>query len=289
MKTGFAMVYDAAQEQIVAFGGRDKNFDGVDETWLYDCKTHTWSDAKPAAGPPYRTSHAMVYDPVRKTVLMFGGDDFTKAYDDLWEYDSALNTWTKLSPDNPPDARQMHGMTYDSDRDVVLMYGGRRTGGGASFDGTWEYSRSTNAWRSLDPEHRPPSQDHVKIAYDPVSKRTILFTGATGRSTANVGTWAFENGDWTKLDTGVSPTAGHASIVYDQKISKLVLIGQDEGSMGMNTWTFDGATNKWTVLSPSGSPAFREHCGMAFDELSDSFVLAGGFPRNDNWTMKIKK
>lgn len=289
MRTEFAMVYDAAHEQIVAFGGRDKEWDPLDETWIYDCKTHTWANAQPAASPSYRGTHAMVYDPVRETVLMFGGDDFTRAFNDLWEYDSGSNTWTELSQDNPPDARQMHGMVYDSDRDVVVMYGGRRTGGGASFDGTWEYSRSTNTWRSLDPEHRPPSQDHVKIAYDPVSKRTILFIGATGRSLAGVGTWAFENGDWTKLETGASPTAGHGSLLYDRKIGMLVLIGTDEGSGDMDTWTFDGETNEWTMLSPSRSPALREHGGMAFDERSDSFLVAGGFPRSDNWTMKVKE
>ena len=86
----------------------------------------------------------------------------------------------------------MHGMTYDAKRDVILMFGGRRTGGGAQFQDTWEYRARTNSWRSLDPVHSPPAQDHAKIAYDPRSKRPILFTGAIGHNTASVATWAYE-------------------------------------------------------------------------------------------------
>ena len=288
MKVEFAMVFDAAHERIVAFGGRDKNFDGVDETWVYDCKTHTWANAHPASSPPYRSSLAMTYDPVRKKVLMFGGDNFERAFNDLWEYDSGLNTWTELSPSNPPDARQMHGMTYDANRNVVLMFGGRRTGGGAQFKDTWEYRSATNSWRSLDPVHSPPAQDHTKIAYDPRSKRPILFTGAIGHNTASVGTWAYENGDWKKLDIGVSPTGGHASFVYDGKIGKLILIGHAEESDMTDTWMFDGVGEEWTRLSASGRPPLREHFGLTYDELHDTFILVGGFPNSDNWQMKLR-
>jgi hypothetical protein len=287
MMVEFEMVFDTAHEQIVAFGGRDKNFEGVDETWVYSCRTHSWINAKPTRSPSYRASFAMTYDPVRKKVLLFGGDNFERAFNDLWEYDSGLNMWTELSPSNPPAARHMHGMTYDAERDVVLMFGGRRLGGGAHLRDTWEYTPATNAWREINPAHSPPGQDHVKLAYDARSKRPILFTGAIGHSTASVGTWVYTSGEWTKLNIKVSPTATHASFVYSQRIAKILLVGHGEGRHATNIWMFDGVGEKWTRLSARRKPSFREHFGFAYDASHDTFILIGGFPNNDNWQMKL--
>ena len=39
MKTEYTMVYDATHQKIIAFGGRDANFNNVQETWSYDFET----------------------------------------------------------------------------------------------------------------------------------------------------------------------------------------------------------------------------------------------------------
>ena len=43
MKTEFSMVYDATHQKIIAFGGRDANFNNVQETWA--------TISKPTLGP----------------------------------------------------------------------------------------------------------------------------------------------------------------------------------------------------------------------------------------------
>ena len=55
-------------------------------------------------------------------ILMFGGSDFTQVFNDLWEYDYNQNTWANRSTNTPPEARQMHGMVYVPDRDVVYYF-----------------------------------------------------------------------------------------------------------------------------------------------------------------------
>ena len=42
MKTEFAMVYDSGRGLIIAYGGRDKDSESVNETWAYDYTTNSW-------------------------------------------------------------------------------------------------------------------------------------------------------------------------------------------------------------------------------------------------------
>lgn len=78
----------------------------------------------------------MAYNPILQRTLMFGGNDFTRAFNDLWGYDFKENTWRELTPENLPEPRQMHGMVFDSTNLVMIMFGGRRSDGGAAFQDT---------------------------------------------------------------------------------------------------------------------------------------------------------
>ena len=291
MKTEFSMVYAAFHEQIIAFGGRDKNFDNVNETWAYDYKAKTWTNLQPAFGPLWRANHAMIYDPARNKTVMFGGDDFTRSFNDLWEYDYGLNTWTELSPNNPPAARQMHGMVYDTEHEVVIMFGGRRTGGGAAFNDTWEYNHATNSWRSLHPLQSPPIQDHVNLAYDEMHQKTILFSGPINHNRANIGTWVYDyqTNNWSTLNAENSPTGDHSSFIYNPNRGKSLLFGNTDAGNAMETWIFDYASNDWTLIASPELPSYREHFGMAYNEAQDAFILIGGFPNNDSWLLRVNE
>ena len=48
----------------------------------------TWLHVTPAASPPTRVNHAMVYDAARGRVVLFGGDNTINGYlVDTWTYD----------------------------------------------------------------------------------------------------------------------------------------------------------------------------------------------------------
>ena len=47
MRTEFAMVYDSAHQKIIAYGGRDIDFNNVNETWAFDAETATWTNLRP--------------------------------------------------------------------------------------------------------------------------------------------------------------------------------------------------------------------------------------------------
>jgi len=214
----------------------------------------------------------MVYDPVRHKVLMFGGNDFRRAFSDLWEYDYAENNWTKLAIANPPEARQMHGMVYIPGKDVVIVFGGRRSNGGASFADTWELNCKTRTWKKLNPRNIPPVSDHVNITYDASEKKVILFSSPE--------TWAydFETNNWTNLKPAKSPVSGHSNLVYDPNRKKSVLFAYVRGTpAGMQTWTFDYSENKWANITPRTTPdSHLEHDDMVYINDKDVFIQYGG-------------
>ncbi|MCA8948100.1 MAG: hypothetical protein KDE27_01280 [Planctomycetes bacterium] len=69
---GTRIVYDAARERIVLFGGGDTN--GVPlpvGTWDWDGQL--WTQRATATAPPPRYWHALAYDPMSAQVVVFGG------------------------------------------------------------------------------------------------------------------------------------------------------------------------------------------------------------------------
>ena len=132
-------------------------------------------------------------------------------------------------------------------------------------------------------------QDHINLAYDAVNKKTILFNGPTSGDNANAGTWAYDyiTNNWSTLDTENSPTSDHSSFIYIRNMGKIMLFGNSDDGNAMETWIFDYALNDWTQMSSSQQPSSREEFGMAYNQDDDVFILIGGYPENDNWSLRV--
>jgi len=280
MRGEYDMANDSSNDKIIAFGGRTgfrSDFQNVDETWSFDYSTLLWTNLEPDNSPPWRTSHTMVYDPPRNRILLFGGNDFERAYNDLWEYDYQLNSWQELSPNYPPEARQMHGMTYVQDRDIFILFGGRRVDGGAAFNDLWTYDSSTNTWKELNPSNPPPVQDHVNIAYYDAENILILFTGVETNRTPVTWAYDFETNGWLNLNSANTPDADHSNLVYDEFNEKLILFGSSQTDAGMRTWKFDYSANEWSDLTPQSMPDTHiEHDAMVYLSQYNVFIQYGG-------------
>ena len=144
------MCYDPATKKIVLFGG-----EGLDrlyaDTWVYDCATRTWSDAKPALSPAPRFGHALLALPKAGKLLLIGGKNYNSSTGygamlytpiplEMWTYDVAKNEWSlisradKASTAVPPQAPVEPVVAAASPDDVVLMLGGA---GKYQPHGTW--------------------------------------------------------------------------------------------------------------------------------------------------------
>ncbi len=292
MRGEYAMAYNSRHKKIVAYGGRTgfrSDFQNVNETWAFDYKKTTWVNLEAKSSPPWRSSHAMVYDQVRDMVVLFGGNDFTKAFNDLWQYDYSSNTWTNITPDYSPEARQMHGMVYIPDREVIIVFGGRRLNGGAAFSDIWELNRRTYTWKKLNPENSPGVSDHVNITYDQLADKVLLYIAPA------IWVYDFDSNNWTELEPNNKPDLDHSSFIYEPKYNKSLLFGNVDG-FRRQTWVFDYSTNSWTNITPrnmfsSLNRLFNqgvriEHDGMVYLEDEQVFVQYGGCCTDETLELK---
>jgi hypothetical protein len=93
-----AMAFDAERGKLVLFGGTagaapGAPFAGLGDLWEYEAGAGTWTEIEPTdpnAWPTRRWAHAMVYDPYREAVVMFGGltdgPVGEESLRDTWEY-----------------------------------------------------------------------------------------------------------------------------------------------------------------------------------------------------------
>jgi hypothetical protein len=171
------MVYDSANRKLVAFGGAPSGYVDGDRAYLLDVDSEVWTAAASAPEPGARMSQSMVYDPVRRVAWMFGGGyPYPSAGNELWSYDAAARTWRQINQTGAvPPPRRFGAMAYDSQHDIVLLWGGILDDNNA-YNDTWVFRPATQQWQQLAPTASPPrgfpySED---LAYDPVNNVFIL-------------------------------------------------------------------------------------------------------------------
>lgn len=201
-----AMVYDAARQRIVLFGGGRFTATGVyvqlNDTWEWD--GNVWTRPALAISPSPRSA-AMAYDASRRRTVLFGGPD-----DDTWEWDGA--TWTRFAPAVRPPVTGATAMAYDEARQRIVLCATPRTGG---FAQTWEWDGS--AWQRgrADPPTIAPS-----MTYDPVRRVVVAFGTAGGQTPARA--WHWNGTQWTERAGCSLPM--DAEIVFDVARRRLLLL-----------------------------------------------------------------
>src|SRR5215471_8330950 len=90
---GHTMAYDSGRSRTVLFGGSsliDGPLGSIDDTWEWDGEFWTqMADIGPAA----RQDHALCFDTIRQTALLFGGQSGqNKPLGDTWSWDG--EDWT---------------------------------------------------------------------------------------------------------------------------------------------------------------------------------------------------
>lgn len=103
-RAGAAIVYEAQTRKVVLFGGEGIHGAHAD-TWVYDCASRTWRNARPPGGPSPRIRSGIAARDGR--VYLVGGQEpngsmsycgplWRRLPMDVWQYDVAGNRWTLL-------------------------------------------------------------------------------------------------------------------------------------------------------------------------------------------------
>ena len=225
-------------------------------------------------GPSARHVGCIAYDQKREKIVLFGGSDYTKPYNDTWEWDGTQ--WTKINVDGP-SPRWGSTMVYDPEKKVIILFGGAYSN--TPNNDIWEYNGIQ--WKELKVNSTipKPRRGHVMV-YDENRKVMIMFGGADNYEFFN-DTWVWDGKNW-KFETDQVPSArAYSSMVYDSKRKHCILFGGvDTEKEIKDTWAYDGII--WTQIKTDMSPKPCHASMMVYDSLRQRSILFGGVDETSN-------
>ncbi len=195
----FDMVYDAARDEVVLFGGASGSSVKQD-TWVWSGSA--WTAKSPVNKPEILWGHQMAYDAARSVVVLFGGKTggggvLAKTY--TWNG----TNWTLLSPAISPGSRTGHFMAYDAANSRVVVYGGSWNNQTTKLDDTWTWNGTT--WNNLNPSLKPPARYFGDAAYNTDTNEMVIFGGeieekdSANKYIAVSDVWSFGGGAWAPV------------------------------------------------------------------------------------------
>lgn len=250
--------------------------------------TVNWT-LRSTTGPAVREDARMVFDPVSQKVILFGGANYTSGlrYNDTWEWNGT--SWTQRFPTGTlPPPRAGQGMTYDSSRSRIVLFGGNLPNNTTNYADTWEYDGST--WTKV-ADAVPTKRYAPGLAFDSSRNLVMMVGGQTDLNQAFREAWSWDGSTWVR-ESNAGPTNGYGvSFDYDRTRQTGIFFGGTNyfGNVARfnTTWAWNGAA--WTLLTPATSPPARRFAPMVFDPARDALVVFGGDGTgniflSDTWT-----
>ncbi|HWO87772.1 MAG TPA: kelch repeat-containing protein, partial [Gemmatimonadales bacterium] len=286
-RAAHAMVYDAARQRVVLFGGQwDSTFG---DTWEWDGTR--WRQIRPVTSPPPRSRHGMAYDAARRRVVLFGGIGSYGAgrLTDTWEYDGS--TWVQRQPAVAPGGQYFHvrHMWYDSVAGSV-----RLLWESPDVDELWEWNGEN--WRRVTVAALAGTNPVVFLAAAERSFMAYAFDTRRGRLHMHGGRisflrhlsdlWEFDGSAWRAISPGSeAPDRSSHAMAFDPDRGVMVLFGGTaplgpERQPTNETWEWDGS--RWVRVRPRVSPPAAEYPAMVYDAARREMVM---FHR-DTWVYR---
>jgi len=285
-RQGSQMVHLMGTGAEILWGGQSSS------SWVYPSEMYSyypdenaWINPIPANTPPPRHCPSMVFDGNRNRAYMYGGVTglASSVRSDLWSYDPILNSWSEITPASSPPPRYGPVMAYDSENDLVVMFGGFGSSGTVIGD-CWVYSPARGTWTQRNSNTVPDPRGHSTMVYDEREKLLVLFGGLNAGNVLG-DTWTYDTvaDAWANMKPANGPPARYgAAMAYDSIDSKIILFG---GSNAVNdvsdTWTYVTRTNSWTAQNLPSSPSARQMAAMVYDPEADLSVLYSGITAGD--------
>ncbi len=241
-RCSISMAYDEERKEIVLFGGETET-EYLRDTWIWDGES--WRDATPTSPPDARSGHRLFYDPSRKMVLLFGGEDQIYVYSDFWQWNGSRWTQVPLFGSSRPPACSRFDVTYDSERNLFLLFGGYGVDG--LLNDLWSWNGSKWVKKQSNPDI--PARVSPAIAFDEVRNCTVLYGGQTAEEMLG-DTWTWDGTNWTEMESNDDSFINLRERLFDEGINPVVfdehgdLIDLFEGE-GAKETTLGFASNRY--------------------------------------------
>ncbi len=240
-----AVTWDQSRGELVLFGGNTALGMSLGDTWTWQAET--WNPQTPAQSPPPRYNHAMAYDPIRRRVVLHGGESGGTVLSDTWEWDGV--TWTQMVPTRRgPGAVGGLAMAYSPVRQRIVL-----TGATNLFDWEWDGTNWAAGW-PLHAGNRGKGMAQFSAGY------AVAFSGAPPLGTTSE-TWT--SGTSTTATFGSacgSPPRPLLSASTATPGQPRTIIGDNLPAPRIGAWLAGGSDQTWGSvplpfsLDPIGAP-----------------------------------
>ncbi|MHA2238776.1 MAG: Kelch repeat-containing protein [Candidatus Hodarchaeales archaeon] len=276
------MVYDSNRNITILFGGMIGNGGSVlSDTWEFNSSNQVWNKVKTEGNPSGRFNFGFAFDSNNQKVILFGGmnSNYDRS-DEMWVYDPSDRIWSKLSPQIHPSPRSDPEMVYDSDNNIIILFGGYNIDE-TLLDDTWIYFINNNTWKERFPEMGPEARYGHSMCYQTQKQRTILFGGRVEGLTNEIWEYDYLTNSWEELLLNEKPSVRYwHDMVYNPADNSLLLFGGDNDQFPLralaDTWVLNISANEWIEVSPHSNPEARNGHTMVYDLQSRQSILFGG-------------
>lgn len=215
----------------------------------------------------------MAFDPVRGTIVLWGGAD-----EAVWEWDGT--DWSMRRPTSGPGPRQGAAIAFDVRSRQIVLIGGANSGG--TLGDTWHLRG--NRWRLQHPTTSPTARLSPAMVSDP-SGGVLLFGGSSGAG-FQAETWTYSSGRWQLHALATAPQARRLHALAPDPAGRGVLLfgGESDSGPRDDSWIWRGRT--WVAANTTSRPPARSGHAMAFDPTRRRVVLFGGWNQTalaDTW------
>jgi hypothetical protein len=277
----------AANGRLLLFGGIDDSAQRLNDTWIWEYATETWTAAAPLHSPPPRSSAGMAYDPANGYTLLSGGAYGNGVNDllaDSWAWDGG--DWTLLHDASAPPPAVYNALGYKGSGQSILS-------GGKDSASTWytqTYQLENNQWRLLSPATSLPPRIGHRLVGNQDGSQLLTIGGLAPDGRYLNDTWVWQNDNWINHTPPLSPPPrAFYSLAYDSDQNVWLLFGGYNGVDFLDDlWQYDGAS--WQEITFTGErPSPRKSATLTYDPRRALFVLFGGYDGvnrfNETWEL----
>ncbi|MDB5384723.1 MAG: hypothetical protein JWM11_369, partial [Planctomycetaceae bacterium] len=155
-----SMCYDDHNQRFILFGGGNLTSPrGGPGTWAYLPATNKWQQLNVAEQPRNRANSQLVYDPIHRMILLFGGDTLSSLVNDTWTFDVVKNRWELQLPKSAPAPRAGHALHWLPGVKKLLLLGGYTYTSTTEYVASlyrplpleaWTYDIETSQWNLIE-------------------------------------------------------------------------------------------------------------------------------------------
>ncbi len=299
---GSAMCYDAANKQIVLFGGFGAEApEGRPGTWYFDCEKDEWE--RPQFGPEVMQSGRDAFRKLgirartlrRDAQYLLGltGEERKKASTgldkDIKKLVSQLDA--ALVPRPGPPLPPPYGPALSAGLKLVHQARGSvakaSSSGGIAAVAALEAAEDLLYYRAVDAlRTQPPPRCNSPLVYDPKNKAVVLF-GGDHLDFKLADTWVLDakKNRWTRRKPPTSPPPQDLHAMCYLPKSGLVLLASPLGN-----WTYDAAKDQWKPVAGTG-PGVNRNTGLSMAALPGTDTVVGvqasRYRQRATWVYKL--